>query len=153
MLSFIGLVIMVVICIFLFGKTDDKRDVLNSIGLDYSQDRLTAKKEKEYQKACLGAMVEYAKKYEPKTTQSGLLSSMYSAANHSYSDDNRLPYYGDHAFIRDVLRRCMWDDNSELNSTKTTLLTAEEREKFIRKVWAKYQYPWPQDWMSRKVYG
>jgi hypothetical protein len=51
MLSFIFFVIIpIILCIIIFGKTDDKKSLLNSVGLDYKKETYNDLKEKEFNK-------------------------------------------------------------------------------------------------------
>lgn len=81
MLSFIFFVVIpVILCIILFGKTDDRKSLLNSIGLDYKADTYSEVKKKEFNnevKKIIKEMEASVLKENPKGTKLELLYRMW----------------------------------------------------------------------------
>lgn len=81
MLSFIIFVIIpVILCIILFGKTEDKKSLLNSVGLDYKADTYSDLKEKEFDKKVkeiIKEMEARVRKENPNGTKLELLERMW----------------------------------------------------------------------------
>lgn len=116
------------------------------------KDGYERKKEKEYEEACIRAMVDYAEHFEKSVSRALFLFELCHAAR---CDDSQLPAYGDHEFIADVVYSCLIDKaetTQELHSTQIILETKQDRVDLVRKVWAQYQYPWPKNWIEREVY-
>ena len=58
MAGFVLMLVILAICGLLFGKADTKKELLNQVGLDLSQNRYETKKEDEFRKYALRAMRE-----------------------------------------------------------------------------------------------
>ena len=56
MAGFIMMLAVLAICGLLFGKADTKKELLNQVGLDLSQNRYETKKEDEFRKYSIQAM-------------------------------------------------------------------------------------------------
>lgn len=73
-------VIPIIICIILFGNTDDKKSLLNSVGLDYRNDVYETSKEKEFKnkvKKIIEELEKQAKKEMPNASDFELLEKMW----------------------------------------------------------------------------
>ena len=90
MLSFIFFVIIpVILCIIIFGKIDDKKTLLNSVGLDYKADTYNDLKEKEFNKEVkkiIKEMEARVLKENPNGTKLELLNRMWQIV--CSDDDN-----------------------------------------------------------------
>lgn len=90
MLSFIFFVLIpVILCIIIFGQTEDKKSLLNSVGLDYKADTYKDLKEKEFKnkvKKIIKEMEARVRKENPNGTKLELLEKMWQIV---CSDDEK----------------------------------------------------------------
>jgi hypothetical protein len=97
MAEFIIMVAILVICGLLFGKADTKKELLNQVGLDLSENNYQNKKENEFRKYSLKAMkavidLDYYKAQNEKDFLEFLSDKLDLAAHGRYVDDS-LPLY------------------------------------------------------------
>lgn len=164
MVGFIVIIIIVVICIALFGNADSKKRLLNEVGLDLSDNAYETQKENEFEKNCKKAMKVAIKEY--KATGSNeidflrtLHDILWQAEDHrrSYSDDWRSSptIYSLHVkshyikFSHEVVYRRIQDlkdGNEETLLNGVDYSNKDHLLKYIDKLWKEYQYPWPKDW-------
>lgn len=164
MAGFILTLVVLAICGLLFGKADTKKELLNQVGLDLSQDRYETKKENEFKKYSLQAMkrvieLDY---YHAKNEKEflGFLSDNLDLAvygryvTYDWGGEDRQTlslgvkkHYIEHALT--VINR-REDDIKKNGATQANLDFSDKSraKRYCESLWEKYQYPWPHDWMQ-----
>lgn len=146
---------LVAICVLLFGKADSKREVLNIVGLDLSADSYNSQKESEFSKYCIRAMVNASDWYVGECDyEEQFLSKLADALDRGcYGDEsNNLGYlHVEEHFIKHasnvVYRRSQ--DLKNTSSPVVNFVNKGERTRYIKWMWNKYQYPWPDTWKKK----
>lgn len=164
MVGFLLILFVLAICGLLFGKADTKKELLNQVGLDLSQDRYETKKENEFRKYSLQAMktVIELDTYRAKTEMEYLdflSDKLEMAAYGKYEtnswggeDYNTLylgvkKHYIEHA--SSVIYRRRNDIIKKGAATANIDFSDKNRaKKYCESLWEKYQYPWPNNWMQ-----
>ncbi len=168
MVEFIIMIAIIVICIMLFGKADSKRTVLNTVGLDLSEKNYTDSKEKEFEKYCKKSMKTAVTDHNATgNNEKEFLERLeyilyYASHDGSYYDEDGLRHEGPSfrlyvythytKFAEKVVSRRIHDLK---NGDKTVLLSncdfksKQDLKKYIDKLWEKYQYPWPDNWLIK----
>ena len=168
MLEFIIMIAVIVICIMLFGKADSKRTVLNTVGLDLSEKNYTDSKEKEFEKYCKKAMKTAITDHDAQgNDELDFLRNLghilyYATHDGSYYDEDgmrhegpnyRLYVYGHYTKFADkvVNRRinALKEGNTNPLITNCDFKSKQDLKKYVDKLWDKYQYPWPDNWMIK----
>ena len=167
MAEFIIILAVVVVCALLFGKADTKKELLNQVGLDLSQDRYETKKENEFRKYSLQAMKEAIDLgYRWVTNEVDFLNYLSGKLEHalygrfeknSWGEEDYIPpiylgvktHYVKHAY-RVINRRK--DDIKKGNDSPLArnidFSDKKSAKRYCKILWEKYQYPWPEDWMQ-----
>ena len=167
MAGFIVVIFIILICIALFGSADSKKSLLNEVGLDLSENAYETQKENEFEKKCKKAMKVAINEY--KATGSDELDFLrtlhdilWEAEDHrrSRSDDWNSssiiynlyvkPHYI--KFSHEVVYRRikkLKDGNAEPLLNGVDYSNKKHLLKYIDKLWDKYQYPWPKDWLKK----
>lgn len=172
MFSFLLIILILTLGGLLFGKADRKKEILNSVGLDFSQNNYEAKKEDEFQKYTVQAMKKvidfdtyHAKKESEYLTY--LSNALWRSRDGGYYEEQwneeegyeskYIPlyigvkkHYINHA-ITIVYRR---QKDIENGNTKPLVSGIDFSDKKMAKrycefLWKKYQYPWPKAWNQR----
>lgn len=165
MAGFIIMLVVLAICGLLFGKADTKKELLNQVGLDLSQDRYETKKENEFRKYSLQAMKRVVEldTYHAKTEKEFLdyLSDKLEMAAHGKYEKNSWggedyntlnlgvkKHYVEHASSVVYRRK---DDIKKKGSEQVRIDFSDKSraKKYCETLWEKYQYPWPYDWMKK----
>ena len=165
-------VLIILICIFIFSKTDTKRAVLGSVGLDLNQNVYESCKEKEFEKYCKkGLMLTIEKcgvrgKDEKEFLQS-LNKALKNVIKGSYFLQTGTDIEGQPVFERkqapfiDVKRHYIqfaaavvkrrlesMDEPGQPVLVNNCNYSQNNDVKFyINRLWSEYQYPWPDNWM------
>ena len=171
MLIFIIMVATLAICYLIFGNADHKRDVLQKVGLDLSEDSYRKLKEKEFEKNCLKALNKCVDEFgvsginENDFTKNlsrflwdvhgGLIKKSYvdsSNCLHTYKVTLDVPKFCS-TFVKEVVQRRLNDLNK--NEYPTLLSSCDfksksDLKKYIKFLWEEYQYPWPENWLQNK---
>lgn len=160
---------MVVVCIFLFGNTDDKRSLLQEVGLDYSQSKYEEKKEAEFKKSCCKAMTEAIDKYDIiGDNESMFLDNLYKILCKCNTDIWYEDMYGEHYSQRSpysvsvskpflghaktiICRRCR---DLEEEGRKPLLQSCDfkyksDLKKYVKQLWEYYHEPMPREWVEK----
>jgi len=167
MVEFILILAFVVVCALIFGKADTKKELLNQVGLDLSQERYETKKEKEFRKYALQAMKEAidlgccwaSSEKDFLNYMSGKLEYALHGKyeENSWGGEDYIPpiylgvktHYVKHAY-RVICRRK--DDINKGNVVPLAKNVVFSDKKSVKRyceiLWEKYQYPWPVDWMQ-----
>ncbi len=165
MVGFLIMLGVIFACVMLFGKTDSKRTVLNTVGLDLSEDRYQDGKEDEFAKYCKKAMKTAISDYDANgENEKEFLSKLdyilyYASHDGSYYDEDgmrhdgpnyRLYVYTHYTKFADKVVNRRIDDLKK--GTNIVLLNScnykskQDLKKYVDRLWEKYQYPWPEDW-------
>ncbi len=158
------MIAVVVICGLLFGKADTKKELLNQVGLDLSQNRYETKKENEFRKYSIQAMKKVIEldTYRAKTEKDFLdfLSDKLNMAAYGKYEENSWggedyntlylgvkKHYVEHASTV-IYRRI--NDIKKKSATPVNIDFSDKSraKKYCESLWEKYQYPWPYDWMK-----
>lgn len=159
MIGFILLFIIVVILALIFGSANTKRDILNEIGLDLSSSKYESLKEKEFRRNCLKAINNAISMYNiTGNNELAFLNNLLNVldeASLSYRISNGYNLFVKTEFIefssRVVYRRIHTiNDNKEnsKNLEEFDFTDKQDVKRYINRLWDKYQYPWPQDWIK-----
>lgn len=160
-MELIIIIIVIAICILLFGKADSKRTVLNQVGLDLSKNSYENKKESEFEKYCKKAMKEAVSSHNVEANNE--LDFLYNLDNildfacrgfkyeHDYEEPNPNLYVKEHyiKFASTVVGRridAMNKKDSPVLVTDCNYSSKQALKRYIDKLWDRYQYPWPEDW-------
>lgn len=164
MAGFILVLVVLAICGLIFGKADTKKELLNQVGLDLSQDRYETKKENEFKKYSLQAMkrvieLDYYHAKNEKEFLDYLCDKLELAAYGRYEtndwggEDRKSLYLGvkkhyvEHALT--VINRREDDIKKKGAALANIDFSDKSRAKrYCESLWEKYQYPWPNDWMK-----
>lgn len=154
MLGFFILIMIVVLCLFIFGKADTKRELLNEIGFDLSESNYVSKKETEFAKSCKKAIRIAAEGCNVKL-ENEFLNYVYSFLNRQVCKNLNIDvkkHYVDFA-LRVVERRMEAISKGERNVIFNDFDFSNKSEinRYIERLWDKYQYPWPKNWLQRDV--
>lgn len=147
------LIISFAICCLIFGKADTKREVLQVVGLDLSEQNYKTKKEIEYEKYCIKALYNAVDRYNcigknEKEFLDVLYNSLFKAdINHEYLMVSN--HYVKQAYVV-VFRRikALESDSKEELVKNCNFTLKKDIKRYINKLWEKYQYPWPSDWLQ-----
>ena len=167
MAEFLVLAFIIVACVMIFGKADSKKNVLNSVGLDLSEQKYQYSKENEFAKYCKKAMKTAISDYDAngnneKEFLEKLKHVLYYASHNRgghydevgryYEDPDYRLYVKTHytRFAETVVRRRIDDLNK--GSDKVLMNNCDYKSKhdlknYVDRLWEKYQYPWPDNWM------
>ncbi|QFQ12087.1 hypothetical protein C7Y71_003100 [Pseudoprevotella muciniphila] len=166
MATFILMIAIIVICGLLFGKADTKKELLNQVGLDLSENNCKNKKENEFRKYSIKAMkavvdLDY---YNARNEKEFLtfLSDKLDLAQGRYVDDDFggskyeslnlgvKTNYVKHA-ERVIYRREMdiKKGNDSPLSKSVVFSDKKSAKKYCELLWEKYQYPWPENWLQK----
>ena len=167
MAGFLIAIAVLIICCLLFGKADTKKDILNEVGLDLSQSNYEDKKVREFQKYALKAMnaiIDLDSYYANSESdflnylEDKLQVSIWGGFEEDSFGDLRpkslylgvKKHYVMHAY-RVIIRRKddIKNGNTEPLSKTVNFADKKSAKKYCEKLWEKYQYPWPEDWMQR----
>ena len=160
MAEFIILAVIVIIGLLIFGNADTKRDILREVGLDLSPKNYENKKENEFEKKCIDAMMNSISMYKfesanEKEFLNNLYKVLYKGSSFG-SQYNNLGYlrvnnhYIDHAML--VVERRYNDlknNNADIIKGVFDFSKNRDRRKYIKILWDKYQYPWPDNWLKK----
>ena len=164
--------IIIVVCVLIFGKADTKKSMLNSVGLDLSENAYDTNKRIEFEKYCKKAMKTAVEKYDVSGKNEKdfvylLEDTLYLCLyDRNYDpidyDDNGIPssrqklsipilnQYID--FAHEVLERRIHDlknDDAPTISSHYNFSNKKDINKYIDWLWDKYQYPWPSNWLQK----
>lgn len=167
MAGFILMLAIIVVCALFFGKADTKKELLNQVGLDLSQDRYETKKENEFRKYSLQAMKEAIDLgFRWVTNEDDFLNYLSGNLEHalygryeknSWGEEDYQPpiylgvktHYVKHAY-RVINRRK--DDIKKGNDSPLArnidFSDKKSAKQYCEILWEKYQYPWPEDWLQ-----
>ncbi len=163
-IAFLFIVVVIVICIALFGSADSKKLLLNEVGLDLSKNSYETQKENEFIKNCKKAMKVAINDYKASGSDEldflrRLYDILWKAEDHrrSFSEDwdSSPTYYNllvkSHyiKFSHEVVNRRIKDLKDGKAETLLNGVDYSNKDhllKYIDKLWNKYQYPWPEDW-------
>ena len=170
----IGMFILLILIITFFSSTDQKRELLNEIGLDLSKDTYQKGKEKEFVKHCISAMhiaiinhdaigfdeADFLKKLRWILLNSYSGPERYDPAygydEYEYTGDEKPFYYlGEKPryikFVLEVVRRRLDDFNLTYPPpliTPCDYSKKDDLKRYVYALWDKYQTPWPKNWMK-----
>ena len=169
-IEFVVMIAIIVICVLLFGKADSKRTMLNTVGLDLSESKYQNDKEKEFANYCKKSMKTAISEYDAcgkdeREFLERLDSILYYASsnNRGYYDDvdgtyhepptYRLYVYTHYTkFAEKVVTRRI-DDLRKGNAVpllrECNYTSKQDLKRYVDKLWDKYQYPWPDNWMIK----
>lgn len=165
MAAFILTIVILAICGLLFGKADTKKELLNQVGLDLSQDRYETKKENEFKKYSLQAMknvvdLDYYYAKNEKEFLDFLSDNLELAAYGRYETNDWggrdwqslnlgvKKHYVEHA-LTVIGRRENDIKKKEATSVNIDFSDKSRAKKYCEYLWKRYQYPWPHDWMKK----
>ena len=166
MAGFIIIIVIIIICISLFGKADTKRTVLQGIGLDLSEKSYNVQKENEFEKYCKKAMKVAISDYNANgKNELDFLNNLdnifflklngYQISQQDYYDAT--PNYNLQVksqyikFAKTVVNRRIKDlkgNNVSQLLERCNFMSKQDLRMYVDKLWRKYQYPWPEDWMK-----
>ena len=160
--------IIIIVCVMLFGKADSKRTMLNTVGLDLSESKYQNEKEEEFAKYCKRSMKTAISEYDASGKDERdflerLKSILYNASTREsgyYDEVGRYieaPSYSLHVrthytkFAKKVVNRRI--DDMKKGEALSLLdncnyMSKQDLKRYVDKLWDKYQYPWPDDWMK-----
>lgn len=162
MAGFIIMIVIIVVCILLFGNADSKRTVLKEVGLDLSEKNYENQKEKEFEKYCKKAMKLAITDYNVYGTSE--LSFLYDLGstldyacdglNFEHPDDyNKKPSLQVSKHYIRFASKVVYRRVKALEKAEAPILLRNcdysakgDLKKYIDALWNKYQYPWPKDW-------
>ena len=167
MVEFIIMIAIVVIFGLLFGKADTKKELLNQVGLDFSERSYENKKKDEFRKYSIKAMkavvdLDYYKAQDEREFLDFMSDKLNLAAHGRYEDN----YFGGSEYKslylgvktnyvkhaeRVVYRRqkdIKAGNNSPLSKT-VEFSDKKSAKRYCEILWEKYQYPWPEDWLQK----
>ena len=149
----------VVIILFIFAKPDNKKSMLNTIGLDLSESTYNTLKEREFAKKCLAALsnvsISLNGHYDDERFLLGRLIDELSV--NIYDNNLYLTHVATHyvKFAWFVANRRY----NELYSRKNckplingNLNSIESRKRYVKILWEQYQYPWPKNWLQKEAF-
>ena len=163
MVEFLLIIFVIVVCVLLFGKADSKKYVLNQVGLDLSEKNYENKKENEFAKYCVKAMKEAVSGYN--VVGKNETDFLYNLDNildfacrgfkyeHDYDTPSPNLYVRSHyiKFASTVVGRridALKKEDSSVLILNCNYVSKQDLKKYIDKLWDKYQYPWPEDWLK-----
>jgi hypothetical protein len=170
MLEFILMIVVLIIGVMLFGKTDTKKELLNQVGLDLSEGNYEDKKGKEFRKFSLKAMkavIDLDSYFAPNENSfiSYMSKKLHAAVLGRYVEEFNGNYelrtlnlgvkknYIQHA--ETVISRREKDLKEGKNvslSSSVNFSDKKSAKRYCEILWDKYQYPWPDDWMQKDGY-
>jgi len=164
--------IIIVVCVLIFGKADTKKSMLNSVGLDLSENAYDTNKRIEFERYCKKAMKTAVEKYNvsgknEKEFADLLEDTLYLSLHErnydpiDYDDDGfpssrqkfSLPIL-DHyiRFAHEVIERRIYaikNDDAPSTPSHYDFTNNKDIKKYMDWVWDKYQYPWPSNWLQK----
>ena len=163
MVEFLFVIILIVVFVLLFGKADSKKYVLNQVGLDLSEKTYENKKENEFAKYCVKAMKEAINEHN--VAGKNEMDFLYNLDNvldfacrgfkyeHDYDVSKPNLYVKSHyiKFASTVVGRrieSLKKGDSSVLISNCSYSSKQDLKKYIDKLWDKYQYPWPENWMK-----
>lgn len=151
MIEFIITIIVIIICCLLFGKADTKRNILNEVGLDLSEDCYTSKKEAEFARYCKKAIRIASDNFRGNTEKEfiSFVLSVFDEVLYEHSSIGVKSHYVD--FAHKIIYRRINDishNNNDSIQFKYNFSDNRSRNRYINWIWEKYQYPWPKDWLK-----
>ena len=154
-------IIVIAICVILFGKADSKRTVLNQVGLDLSEKSYNTQKENEFEKNCKKAMKEAVSgqcvrgkdEWNFLINLDDVLDFAFRGIKYEHDYDAPAPnlFVKEHyiKFASTVVGRRI-DAIKKVGYPELlancNYSSKQDLKKYIDKLWARYQYPWPEDW-------
>ncbi len=155
MLEFILTLLLAAILGLFFGKADTKKEILEMIGLDLSDENYENKKKTEFERYCKKAMknavtmhnIHGNNEFEFIANLTAFLEDTYVSRNSAAL--NLKMHYIEHAYV------VAWRRENQLSSKSTPLIEGCDFTKkidlfrYIDKLWEKYQNPWPKDWLKK----
>ena len=163
MVEFLFVIILIVVCVLLFGKADSKKYVLNQVGLDLSKKSYENKKENEFAKYCVKAMLEAVSGHN--VVGKNEMDFLYNLDNILDFACRGLKYYHDYdapkpnlyvkshyiKFASTVVNRrieALKKGDTSILIPNCNYAKKQDLKKYINKLWDKYQYPWSEDWLK-----
>ena len=167
MAGFILMLALLAICGLLFGKADRKKELLNQVGLDLSQNSYETRKEDEFRKYSIQAMKKVVDTfYNGSADENKFLEVMSDdlryalhgkTEKNSWDEYEYLPpiylgvkkHYVEHAYR--VIYRRQEDIKKGKETTfakNVNFMDKKSVKLYCVKLWDKYQYPWPKNWMQ-----
>ena len=166
------IVIIIVVCVLIFGKADTKKSMLNSVGLDLSKNAYDTNKRIEFERYCKKAMKAAVEKYNvsgknEKEFVDLLDDILYRCLYERHYDPIDYDEYGypsshqklsipilNHyiMFAYEVLERRIHDlKNGDAPTTLShyDFSNKSDIKKYVDWIWEKYQYPWPDNWLIK----
>lgn len=164
MSDFLIWVAFIAILFIIFGKTDEKRTVLRSVGLDFSQSNYESMKEAEFKKNCRKAMTEAMDKYNVQgSDEADFLERLDEVLNecayhlkNEWSEPRIIsvhPHFSKHAMT--VIYRRLSDlrkGECEHLLSPCDFKDKKDLKKYIQRLWERYQAPWPENWLTEINY-
>lgn len=152
MLEFIIMLAIVVICGLLFGKADTKKELLNQVGLDLSPSNYEDKKRAEFAKYCKQAIKIASDGYKARNENDFLeyvrnfleqkdFDNLYIGVKSHYVRFAISIIYRREEAIRKGNVQAI---PNNIDFSNKTLVN-----RYIKTLWDKYQYPWPQNWLQK----
>lgn len=167
MAGFILMLAVLAICGLLFGKADTKKELLNQVGLDLSQNRYETKKEDEYRKYSIQAMKKVVDTfYNGSSNENWFLEIMSDKLQYALNGNTEKNCWGDYEYHPPIYLgvkrhyvehayRVIYRRQEDLKQGKKTELAKNVNfmdkksvKHYCEKLWDKYQYPWPKNWMQ-----
>ena len=167
-MSHIIIVIIIIVICLLFGKADTKKEILSWVGLDLSESNYENKKKKEFRKYTIKAMkavidLDYYKAKNETQFLNYMSNTLFIAEQGGHYVDD---YFGGSKYeslylgikknyikhAESVIRRRIKDveaGNDSLSSKNVEFSDKKSAKKYFERLWEKYQYPWPEDWLQR----
>ena len=160
-MELIIVIIVIAICALLFGKADTKRVVLNQVGLDLNDKTYDNKKESEFEKYCKKAMKEAVNSHNViATNEKDFLFNLDNILDfacrgfkyeHDYDSTGPNLYVKSHyiKYASTVVGRrldALKKEECPMLLANCNYSSKQDLKKYIDKLWARYQYPWPEDW-------
>ena len=158
--SLVGVIIIfviVVIIAFIFAKPDNKKSMLNTVGLDLSDSAYHTLKEKEFARKCLIALTNATMKISQDVNgeKQFLWILIHILSKGMYNDDLNYLHVSSHYITH---AWCVANDRYneiEKNNEVAPLLNIDfsdetARKRYVKLLWEKYQYPWPSDWLKKE---
>lgn len=168
MLEFIIMIVILVVCVMLFGKADSKKTLLNTVGLDLSEQNYQNSKEREFEKYCKKAMIAAVERYDAKgKDEKEFVDNLdyilyysthrvreepdeFGITRESPSYNLGIKYnYKDFAYkVVNRRKRALKEPNPPQLLNNCDFTNKSHLKSYINKLWDKYQYPWPDDWLK-----
>lgn len=159
MFAFIVVCVIIAICFLLFGKADTKRSILQEVGLDFSKEGYENKKEDEFEKNCIKGMYNAIDIKNCKgNNEMHFLIQLRDVLNvGAYGEEeNNLAYLRVKSHYLEHAERVVCRRIEKLRDGETTPLMLNcnfslksDTKKYVKKLWEKYQYPWPKNWLQK----